>query len=58
MTDYPVTPLATDPGSSTNPQTGTNMLVGDQSGLDASLRPMWPVAVHHRHQHQSRQPRR
>jgi hypothetical protein len=41
-TDYPVTPLATDPGSTTNPQTGTNMLVGDQSGLDQSLRPMWP----------------
>ncbi|HSY38359.1 MAG TPA: hypothetical protein VLA79_02490 [Polyangia bacterium] len=41
-TDYPITPLATDPGSSTSPQTGTNMLVGDQSGLDPSLRPMWP----------------
>ncbi len=41
-TDYPVTALTTDPGSSTNPQTGTNMLVGDQSGLDSSLRPMWP----------------
>jgi hypothetical protein len=41
-TDYPVTALATDPGSSTSPQTGTNMLVGDQSGLDPSLRPMWP----------------
>jgi hypothetical protein len=43
MTDYPVTVLASNPGSSTNPQTGTNMLVGDQSGLDASLRPMWPA---------------
>jgi hypothetical protein len=42
-TDYPVSPLTTDPGSVTNPQTGTNQLVGDQSGLDASLRPMWPV---------------
>ena len=41
-TDYPITALATDPGSSTSPQTGTNMLVGDQSGLDPSLRPMWP----------------
>jgi len=41
-TDYPVTALTTDPGSSTSPQTGTNMLVGDQSGLDPSLRPMWP----------------
>jgi hypothetical protein len=41
-TDYPITALATDPGSSTNPQIGTNVLGGDQSGLDASLRPMWP----------------
>jgi hypothetical protein len=41
-TDYPVTALTTDPGSSTNPQTGTNVLIGDQSGLDSSLRPMWP----------------
>jgi hypothetical protein len=41
-TDYPVTALATDPGSSTSPQTGSNMLIGDQSGLDPSLRPMWP----------------
>ena len=42
-TDYPVTALTTDPGSSTNPQTGTNMLIGDQNGLDPSLRPMWPA---------------
>jgi hypothetical protein len=41
-TDYPVSALATDPGSATDPQTGTNELVGDQSGLDQSLRPMWP----------------
>jgi hypothetical protein len=43
MTDYTVTPLAADPSSATNPQTGTNMLAGDQSGLDPSLRPMWPA---------------
>jgi hypothetical protein len=42
-TDYPVSALAASPGSVTNPQTGTNLLTGDQSGLDASLRPMWPV---------------
>ena len=30
------------PSSVTSPQTGTNILTGDQSGLDASLRPMWP----------------
>lgn len=41
-TDYPITALTTDPGSATSPQTGTTMLVGDQSGLDSSLRPMWP----------------
>ena len=42
-TNYSVSPLNADPGSVTSPQTGTNMLVGDQSGLDPSLRPMWPV---------------
>src|SRR5436190_14485077 len=41
-TDYPVSPLAASPSSVTNPQTGTNILNSDQSGLDASLRPMWP----------------
>lgn len=42
-TDYTVTALPADPGSATNPKTGTNMLSGDQNGLDQSLRPMWPV---------------
>jgi hypothetical protein len=42
-TDYPVSALASNPGSVTNAETGTNELVGDQSGLDQSLRPMWPV---------------
>jgi hypothetical protein len=42
-TNYSVSALNADPGSVTSPQTGTNMLVGDQSGLDPSLRPMWPV---------------
>jgi hypothetical protein len=41
-TDYSVSALPADPGSVTNPQTGTTMLVGAQSGLDPSLRPMWP----------------
>jgi len=41
-TDYPVSPLAASPSSVTSPQTGTNVLTGDQNGLDASLRPMWP----------------
>lgn len=41
-TDYPITALPSDPASATDPQIGTNMLAGDQSGLDTSLRPMWP----------------
>jgi len=41
-TDYTVSPLAASPSSVTNPATGTNVLTGNQSGLDASLRPMWP----------------
>ena len=42
-TDYPVSSLTSDPGSVTNAQTGTDQLTGEQSGLDQSLRPMWPV---------------
>jgi hypothetical protein len=42
-TDYPVSPLTADPGSVTDAQLGTTALSGDQSGLDQSLRPMWPV---------------
>jgi hypothetical protein len=41
--DYPVSALTTNPGSVTSAQFGTQQLVGDQSGLDQSLRPMWPV---------------
>jgi hypothetical protein len=41
--DYPVSPLMTDPSSVMNAQLGTTTLMGDQSGLDQSLRPMWPV---------------
>jgi hypothetical protein len=42
-TDFPVSPLVTNPSSVLAPKTGTNELIGDNSGLDASLRPMWPV---------------
>jgi hypothetical protein len=42
-TDHPVSPLASSPGSAVDPQTGTNELLGTQSGLDVSQRPMWPV---------------
>jgi len=41
-TDYTVSPLPASPSAVTSPATGTNMLTGNQSGLDASLRPMWP----------------
>jgi hypothetical protein len=43
ITSYPVAPLNSDPGSATYPATGTNALTGDQSGLDPSGRPVWPV---------------
>ena len=42
-TNYTVSPLSSDPGSVTSPQMGTTMLTGNESGLDQSLRPMWPV---------------
>ncbi len=41
--DYPVTPLTTDPSATAYPETGTNEVSGDYSGLDQSGRPMWPV---------------
>ena len=41
--DYPVSPLVTNPDRVFFPQTGTTALAGDQSGLDPSQRPMWPV---------------
>ncbi|HEY2406924.1 MAG TPA: hypothetical protein VGI10_13025 [Polyangiaceae bacterium] len=42
-TDYPVSPLVAVPSAQRLPQTGTNLLTGDQSGLDPSGRPMWPA---------------
>jgi hypothetical protein len=42
-TNYTVSPLSSDPGSVTTPKTGSNILAGDQAGLDQSLRPMWPA---------------
>ena len=39
----PTAPLTRIPGSATDPKTGTNELAGPQSGLDVSLRPMWPA---------------
>jgi len=43
MTDFPVSLLPSDPGSVTDPMLGTTMITGDNSGLDVSLRPMWPA---------------
>jgi hypothetical protein len=42
MMDFPVSALPSDPGTVSNPQLGTTMITGDYSGLDVSLRPMWP----------------
>ncbi|MCX6032787.1 MAG: hypothetical protein NT169_26320 [Chloroflexi bacterium] len=42
-TNYSLTPLATNPGSAYDPQTGSNLLSGDQAGTDISNRPMWPA---------------
>jgi hypothetical protein len=42
-TDYPLSPLTSVPSSVVDPMTGTNALLGSQSGLDPSQRPMWPV---------------
>jgi hypothetical protein len=43
MMDFPVSPLPSDPGTVSNPMLGTTMITGDYSGLDVSLRPMWPA---------------
>jgi hypothetical protein len=42
-TDYPVSALPGVPSSVRSPETGTNATSGDESGLDPSGRPMWPV---------------
>jgi hypothetical protein len=43
MMDFPVSALPSDPGTVSNPMLGTTMIAGDYSGLDVSLRPMWPA---------------
>jgi hypothetical protein len=42
-TNYPVTPLGSNPGSAVNPAVGTTALTGDQAGTDLSGRPMFPA---------------
>jgi hypothetical protein len=43
MKDFPVSALPSDPGTVTNPMLGSTMITGDYSGLDVSMRPMWPA---------------
>jgi hypothetical protein len=42
-TDYPVSPLLTNPGSVIDPQIGTAASSGDQAGTDLSGRPLYPA---------------
>jgi hypothetical protein len=42
-TDYPVTPLSSNPGSALNPQVGSMLTTGDQAGADLSGRPIYPA---------------
>jgi hypothetical protein len=50
-TNYPVSPQVLNPDHAMNPDTGSNILTGDQAGTDTNLctgdpdcgRPMWPV---------------
>jgi hypothetical protein len=41
-TNYPVSPLATDPGGTAFPNTGSNIMSGPQAAIDPSARPLWP----------------
>ena len=48
-TDYPVSPMGTNPGHAASPQVGTTATTGDQAGTDTNTcaqadcgRPMWP----------------
>jgi hypothetical protein len=43
MMDFPISALPSDPGTVSTPMLGTTMITGDYSGLDPSLRPMWPA---------------
>jgi SdrD B-like domain len=42
-TNYPVTPLTSNPGTATNPLLGTTATTGDQAGTDLSGRPISPM---------------
>lgn len=40
---YPVSPLAKSPDVVNAPETGTNLIIGQQAGVDPVGRPMWPA---------------
>jgi hypothetical protein len=40
---FPVSPLTKSPDIVNNPQTGTNLIVGQKTGVDPVGRPMWPA---------------
>ena len=42
-TDYPVSVLVKNPDNAPWPETGSNILFGDQAGTDAFGRPIWPT---------------
>ena len=42
-TDYPVSPLTKSPDMVNMPKTGTNLIIGQQAGVDPVGRPMWPA---------------
>jgi hypothetical protein len=42
-TDFPVSPLTMSPDVVNAPVTGTNLIVGQQAGVDPVGRPMWPA---------------
>jgi hypothetical protein len=42
-TTFPLSPLTKSPDIVNNPQTGTNLIVGQKAGVDPVGRPMWPA---------------
>jgi hypothetical protein len=42
-TDFPTSPLTKSPDIVEMPQTGTNLIIGQQAGVDPVGRPMWPA---------------
>ena len=42
-TSFPVSPLTKSPDVVNAPETGTNLIIGQQAGVDPVGRPMWPA---------------